>query len=103
MPADFTINAQCTSNSKNFPHSQASISFHAAGGAGSCTLSFSANNCFNQASAVANPDVTLQVVNPNPTTVTPTCTGRLPLTTGDAFDITFSGPVDAEVKAKSKY
>jgi hypothetical protein len=90
--ADFNINAQCTSNSKNFPHTQLNISFHAAPGNGSCTLSFSANNCFGVSSAVANPDVSLNVVNNNSTVVTPTCSGSLPGTTGDAFDITFSGP-----------
>ncbi|SRR5260370_41736055 len=95
--ADFNINTRCTSNSHTFPQSQSTISFHCQQG---CTLAFSpTDNCFGQASATANPDVTLNVVNTNPTTVTPTCNG-LPATTGDAFDITFSGPIEGEKKAQ---
>jgi hypothetical protein len=91
--ADFNINAQCQSNSKSFPKSQASISFHAA--QGPVTLTFSPNpNCFGTTtSATANPDVTLTVTNSSiNTTFTPSGCSRESLTADDTYDITFTSP-----------
>jgi len=89
--ADFNISSSCNSNSKNFPTPPASISFHCQQG---CTLTFTPTNanCFGQNSLTVNPDASLPVITQIATQVTPTCTGSLPGTTGDVFDITFNAP-----------
>jgi hypothetical protein len=91
--ADFNISSSCKSSNKNFPTAPASISFHCQQG---CTLAFTPTNanCFGQNSLTVNPDGSLPVISPTPTQVTPTCTGSLPGTTGDVFDITFNAPED---------
>jgi hypothetical protein len=92
--ADININTNLQSNSKNFPTTQTSISWHAAH---SCTVTFSPStgNCFGVASISFPPDdQTLAVVSPVDTSFTIANT-----LVEDVYDITFSNP---EVKKPPK-
>jgi hypothetical protein len=88
--ADISINQNCKSNSKNFPKTQASISWH---GAQSCTVTFgpSTNNCFGDvASITLPPDQTLDVVSDVTTTFTPSGCPEM-----DTYEITFGSPEES--------